>query len=91
MRAYPVRNQQVVYSQASPGDRVPKTTLHSSVYARAAPWAIICRSSTFPRFYTPAQTDADLPTEAYTSRLSGWDSVSKTGFKCFPFDNFTYF
>jgi hypothetical protein len=71
----------------------PKALLQSSV----SPKALIRSYNTLkglpsPYPFTSKKTDADLYTETWASdRVAGWDSAHKTGFKRFPFGNFTYY
>ncbi len=71
-------------------ESVPKAELQTSVPSRAWPEAITPQVATFPRFFTPNETDADPRHAKCTVLRDNWFARHNTGFKRFPFDNFTY-
>jgi hypothetical protein len=47
--------------------------------------------ATFQALFTSDQIDADLPPRKCITQMGNWFPKSNTGFKRFPFDNFTYY
>ena len=65
--------------------------LQSSVQHRALQTAITPRRATFRKLFTPRQTDADSRLAKLTTVNHGRITKHNTGFKRFPFNNFTYY
>ena len=68
----------------------PPKVLQSSIQPKASQQAITSRGTTFLPDFTPSQIDVDLSLKKCILLTKDWFPRNNTGFKRFPFDNFTY-
>jgi hypothetical protein len=87
-----LRNQQAVCTKPSADDQVPKSAAVLSP-ARSMTGSYNTdteATATFSPLSTPGQTDVDLSVQKCTAQGAIDFTRDNTGFKRFPFDNFTY-